>query len=127
MTAMPVPSEDREQITVVEWLRWHRVRAFHVPNEGRHKVQYRKKQAALGVEPGVPDLVIIDPPPLVVGCVGAVIEMKRRRGGVVRKTQRQWLKWFEERRWVAAVCRGSDEAIGQLESWGYHKYRRKHT
>jgi hypothetical protein len=57
-------------------------------------------------------LVIIESP-------GAVIEMKRKKGGVVSDDQQFWLNALSIRGWQVAVCRGIDEAIEQLKYWGY--------
>ena len=103
------------------WLDWNRINWFHCANEGMHKVQYRKKMSRLGVKPGMPDIVIIDPPPNVLAAPGAVIELKRIKGGKVSDGQLAWLSIFKQRGWAWAVCMGADEALGMLEKWGYGK------
>ncbi|HEY8417043.1 MAG TPA: VRR-NUC domain-containing protein [Limnochordales bacterium] len=118
-TAHWVPTEDQEQRVVVEWLRWHGILFAHVPNGG-----YRRRVEAaifrgLGVQPGVPDLLIFDPPPAEPGRPGAALELKRRRGGRATQAQLQWLAELARRGWAVAVCRGAEEAIAQLEAWGY--------
>ncbi len=104
-------------MVVVKALDRARIKFFHVPNERRDE-STRIALSSSGVKPGVPDLVIIDPPPGV-DAVGAVIEMKRREGGKVSRVQEQWLDWFEERGWVVAVCEGAAAALDQLRTWGY--------
>ena len=121
----PLPTEAEEQRTVAAWLDWHQICWFHPANETgtAHGYGLRVRMKQQGVKPGVPDIVIIDPPnesrnPYI---RGAVIEMKRRKGGVLTDTQNAWINAFGSRHWLAAVCNGSDEAIAQLVSWGYGK------
>lgn len=117
------PPEEHVQRTVADWLDRHGVRWFHPPNEGRHKAQYRRKLAALGLKPGVPDVMIVDPPPNVPGAVGTAIELKRKQGGQVSQEQREWLEALEARGWYCAVCKGIDEALELLERLGYGQRR----
>ena len=113
------PPEEAEQLALVQWLELHKIKYTHVPNEGKHKVQYRAKQKRLGVKPGIPDLLIFDRPPACPDNVGAAIELKRRKGGTVSSEQTAWLTILQERGWAVAVCKGATEAIEFLESLGY--------
>lgn len=117
------PPEEEEQIALVQWLRLHKIAFAHTPNEGKHKVQYRAKQARLGVQPGVPDLLIFDRPPYYPERVGAAIELKRRKGGRVSDAQVEWLDKLSDRGWAVAVCNGATEAIECLESLGYGRVK----
>lgn len=114
----PIPTEEQEHMTLVEWLELNKINFFHVPNEGRHKVQYRVKQKRMGVKAGVPDLILVDPPPDK-SHVGTAIELKRQKGGRVTPDQAKWLDILRERGWAVAVCRGAGEAIDFLKSLGY--------
>lgn len=113
------PPEELVQLTVADWLDRHGIQWCHVPNEGRHKAQYRRKQARLGLKAGVPDVLIFDPPPARPDAVGTAIELKRRIGGTVSKAQQEWLDALRARGWVAEVCQGVNEALGFLETMGY--------
>ena len=73
----------------------------------------------IGVKAGIPDLVILSPPPNFPLCRGAVIEMKRRKGSSVSEAQKVWLQYFADYDWATCVANGADEAIRQLEEWGY--------
>ena len=117
------PSEETVLRTVAQWLDMHGILWCHVPNEGLHKPQYRRKMAALGLKPGVPDILIFDLPPEVPEARGVAIELKRAKGGRVSKAQREWLDALEGRGWVCAVCEGIDEAVGLLERLGYGQRR----
>lgn len=115
-----IPSEAREQQTVAMWLDYHKICWFHPANETgiAHGYGLRRKMAQAGVKPGVPDIIIIDPPPRS-AVRGAVIEMKRRKGATVQASQRTWLACFGSRQWLTAICYGADSAIAQLAAWGY--------
>lgn len=116
-----IPTEEQEMQTVCAWLDLHKICYFHPHNEGMHKVQYRAKMARLGVKPGVPDLIIIDRPSMRLDVRGAVIELKRRKGGVLSPNQDEWLIKFGIRGWLNEVCYGAADAIKTLENWGYGK------
>jgi len=73
----------------------------------------------MGVKAGVPDIIIIDPPPAFRDCVGTVIELKRGKGGKLSEEQAAWLLKFAGRHWLTAVCFGVDQAIEKLEKAGY--------
>lgn len=118
------PPEEHVQRTVAQWLDLHGVLWCHVPNEGRHKPQYRAKMAALGLKPGVPDILIFDLPPEVPDARGVAIELKRAKGGRVSKAQQEWLEELGGRGWVCAVCKGIDEALELLQGLGYGQRRR---
>lgn len=57
--------EEKLHMACVEWFNinypFPDFIAFHVPNEGRHKPQYRAKLRKLGVRSGIPDLLICTP------------------------------------------------------------------
>src|SRR5690606_26095742 len=97
MTVDIITTEEQEQRALVQWLELHKIRYTHVPNEGKHKVQYRAKQKRLGVKPGVPDILIFDRPPLYPENVGVAIELKRQKGGRVTPEQTAWLEHLKAR------------------------------
>ena len=115
-----IPYEDEEQIIVAQWLVWNGIRFHHAQNEGDHKVQYRKKQHALGVFPGFPDLFIPETPPLAPRYKGCFIEMKRQVGGTVSADQEEWMELLEDLGYKTAVCKGAKEAIPLLRTLGYN-------
>ncbi|MDE2099041.1 MAG: VRR-NUC domain-containing protein [Patescibacteria group bacterium] len=122
MPSHTLPTEEQEQRTLVEWLDWHRICYAHPANESKRSAIQGARLKAIGMSPGLPDLLLFDPPPLYTHMYrGAAIELKRRKGGRVSETQRDWLERLRLRGWAVAVCEGADAAIAQLESWGYGK------
>lgn len=139
------PQEDDEQAVVVEWLTANRIHFFAVPN-GQKRTKYEQRQAKrLGMQPGVPDLIITDRP----NCAGAecpaeklahppheihhdptrcplrapgvAIEMKRQKPArsEVSAEQSEWIAHLFARGWITRVCYGANEAITLLESLGF--------
>lgn len=123
--APPCPTEADEQKVVAAYLDRIGVRYCHVPNgslaAGSSKGRFAKlaKMKAMGQKPGVPDLLIFDPPPADKGKIGAAIEMKRRKGGKVEPEQHEWLDALDTRKWACAIAHGAEEAIKTLTLWGY--------
>ena len=108
------PLEEEEQKVIAEYLdytvggrNW-----CHVPNEGKHKPQYRAKQQRLGLKSGVPDILIFKAPE---EYNGVAIEMKRQKGGRVSENQKNWLQSLKENGWLTTVAKGADEAINFLK------------
>ena len=106
------PYEEDEQIKLAQYLDMKNYCWCHVPNEGKHKIQYYAKQKRLGVKKGVPDNFIFD---VIDGYKGIAIELKRKKGGRVSKEQKEWLNKLQNRGWLTRVCKGADEAIDWLE------------
>lgn len=120
LSAKHHPHEQAEQETLAAWLDLHGIRWFHVPNEGKKAVAYHAKMKRQGLKSGVPDVIILDPPPMhPADFVGAAIELKRVKGGSLSPEQRFWLAELELRRWKATCCKGAGAAIEWLESLGY--------
>lgn len=114
-----IPTEDQEQIVLAQWLDMHNINYFHVPNGGNRNIITATKLKSHGVKPGVPDIIIVDPPPNNPENVGLVIELKRRKGGKVSPEQTMWLDVFRTRGWIVSVCRGAGQAIDLLQELGY--------
>lgn len=108
--------EELIHFAVVEHLRAAGVRFFHVPNGSRATHAYRAKLWKLGLSPGVPDLMIVDPPRG--GGPGAGLELKAPKGRASDE-QKQWLADLRSRGWATAIVYGLDEALAQLRAWGY--------
>lgn len=110
-----IPTEEEEQMKLAEYLDMKGYCWFHCPNEGKHKPQYRAKQAKLGLKAGVPDIIILDVPEDDNCHRGVAIELKRKKGGKVTEEQNKWLGKLGCYHWIIKVAYGADEAIDWLE------------
>lgn len=115
-------TEHAIQATAVALLRKRGVTFFAVPNGGLRSKATAAKLWREGVQAGVPDLVVLDPPPKSVGqYVGLAIEVKTQSG---RPTPQQveWMHQFAARRWAARIAYGLAELLGVLHELGYLEY-----
>lgn len=117
---IPCPHESVEQT----WLfRWAQVMSLthpelkllhHIPNGGsRNKIEAAKLKAQ-GVRAGVPDICL----PVPSGEYhGLYIELKKRDGGHVSDSQKEWLSALKGLGYRAEVCKGFDEAVAVIEEY----------
>lgn len=110
-------TEDEIHVRIVGELATAGVAFFHVANERRTSQREGAKLKRMGVSPGVPDIVIVTPPPCG-GYVAAALELKRE-GGRPTKEQLHWLGVMRSAEWATAVVYGLDDARRQLTEWGY--------
>jgi len=99
---------------------------FAVPNEGKHKIQYRMHQKAMGLKAGVPDLVLPYPKKKIINISpeyhALFIEMKSRdTKGSVSKHQKKWIAYLSEQGYKVEVCWSADEAIKAIETYIFGK------
>ena len=111
-------SEEEEQKALAIFLDMKNLVWCHVPNGGQRNKIVAYKLKLQGVKAGVPDVLIFTPPKKV-ECRGVAIELKRTKGGVVSKSQKEWMEKLTECGWVVEVCNGSGQAIDFLLSIGY--------
>lgn len=115
--ASPVPLESNEQQTLVAWAKrheeeWPELRMlYHIPNEGKRSRKTGTRLKAEGLKNGVPDICL---PVARGGHHGLYIELKRREDSKVTKEQLEWIADLVAQGYVAAVCRGCDEAISLI-------------
>jgi hypothetical protein len=104
---------------------------FHSPNEGRCSPRMASRRKAMGVNAGVPDLIMIRPPTRVLvdikvagtlvgtrNAVAAALELKSETGRLT-PAQKLWLANAAANGWAVAVTKGLDAALAQLRTWGY--------
>lgn len=111
-------TESAAQARVIAWadaqgddrLAW----LFHVPNGGHRSAKTGAQMQREGVRPGVPDLLLLIP---CGGYHGLAIELKRRKGGRLRASQRAWLASLGQHGYRAEVARGADHAIAILTDY----------
>jgi len=128
---MPVPTEAQEQATLVEWLtlkRWLFTATAQATPAGRMTAAGWKpafgtlrKNKALGVRKGFPDLCVVTPSGQV-----AFIEMKRKNGvfSDISTEQLEWLNALNGFGVPSVVCCGAAEAMDfcmalQSENWSW--------
>lgn len=104
-----IPSEHEEQREVVKWFRqtYSPVRIFAIPNGGARSITTAAKLKVEGVSAGVPDLYI--------PAWKLWVEMKRVKGGVVDKSQKDWHDYLTSIGDTVIVCRGAEEAKIMIE------------
>lgn len=118
--ASPVPTESNEQQTLFAWAKAmsgkypELAMLYHIPNEGKRSVRTGARLKAEGLRAGVPDICLPVPRN---GHHGLYIELKRRRNSRVTQEQMQWIGDLAAQGYVAAVCRGCDEAISLIQSY----------
>ena len=108
-------TEEQECITLVSYLdllvNQGKVLCYsHIPNSTFTRswpVKARNKR--LGVHAGVPDYVIVMPNKTI------FIEMKRDKGGVVSKPQKEWIEALNNGCTEAYVCKGAEQAIDLIQ------------
>ena len=120
---MPIadPLEVSEQIAVISYLDACRptVLYFHVPNERKCSAREGAKLKAMGQRRGVPDIIIVTPPPAVPGSHGGYVEMKRRDGGQRSAFQLAWDRALRAAGWHGGFASGAAEAVQMLRALGY--------
>ena len=93
----PVPSEHSEQARVISWSQSPHVRRlypeaqnlFAVPNGSKRDAATASLLKAEGVQPGIPDLLLLCPRGQY---HGLALEMKKRTGGRLSEHQMVWIE-----------------------------------
>jgi hypothetical protein len=106
--------EDEAQRALMQWLQIQHPAAYawtiHVPNGGRRGAAEAGIFKALGVKPGVPDVLCFAP---IGGFVGLAVEMKRP--GATRSSisdeQRYWIERLRKAGWRAEAAPGFPHAL----------------
>lgn len=115
------PLEAKEQKFLFQWaenmsvLKWPELRLmYHVPNGGSRNSIEAANLKAQGVKPGVPDVFL---PVARKGFHGLYIEMKRRRGGILSKHQKEYIEALKEQGYRVEVCKGFHAAADVIEDY----------
>lgn len=107
-----IPSEDAEQIAVVQELEARGIPCWHTNNEiWTSSWKQKQRSRDMGVQSGIPDLFVCFPGQLV------GIEMKRKLGGTVSKNQKKWAYIIEQCNIPVWVAHGYDEAMEVVEKY----------
>jgi len=110
-----IPSEHYEQAVLVSWFRrsYAGVRIFAIPNGGARSITTAAALKVEGVSAGVPDLCV--------PAWGLWIEMKRVKGGVVSKEQKDWIEYLKSVGQRVIVGKGAENAKTQIKE--HHEKR----
>jgi hypothetical protein len=107
-------TEEAIHKAVVQHLRAHANPAavwFHVANGSNAPVQYRSKLKALGLRPGVSDLICLH------NGEAFALELKREAKGRVSEHQNEFLSDWRAAGGHGVVAEGLDEALACLKAW----------
>ena len=111
-----VPLEEDEAVALANWMKLKKIPHTHVPLEGKMRVQYMKKLAAMGCSKGFPDYIVFTP--------GKVLLVELKRRVKITKTGKESISHTkispEQQDWIdtancydyceAKVCYGWNEA-----------------
>lgn len=111
MTTEQVPSEDHEQMQLVQWFRrtYAGVRIFAIPNGGHRHPAVAAKLKASGTSSGVPDLFI--------PAWRLWVEMKRVKGGSLSAEQKDWIQYLESVNYRCIVGKGAEDAKAKISAF----------
>lgn len=106
-------SEEDEQKALVQYLELKGIKFTAIPNSTWTSSWTQKnKNKAMGVRPGLPDLLLIIKNNLV------FIEMKRTKNSRLSKVQKEWIAELNNCHGVNAhVCKGFDQAKEVIEEY----------
>lgn len=114
------PLERVEQARFVDWLEAQGL-LFSATAQSTYTTSWNQKRLnhSTGLRKGVPDILVIIPIERAIDGVARLIfvEMKRVKGGVVSKEQKEWvqaLRSINSNQIGAFVARGADEAIDAI-------------
>jgi hypothetical protein len=118
---MKPETEEQHQIAVMSWAekqaeegRPELALLFHIPNGGHRNRVTAIKLKAMGVKPGVSDLLL---PVARGGYHGLWIEMKKPKGRKATEDQDGWLLHMKEQGYMTGVCVGFEEAKRLIEAY----------
>ncbi|MCK9466111.1 MAG: VRR-NUC domain-containing protein [Thiopseudomonas sp.] len=120
---MTIPSEAVEQETLVAWFDKtfpaHRGRITASMNGawiggGKNKFSLISKYKRGGMRNGYPDLFL---PVARKGYHGLFIEMKRLKGSITSKEQKDWHEYLNGQGYLCVVCRGAQSAIEIIDDY----------
>ena len=110
------PSEEQEQVAVVNWLRANGVLCFHVPNGMKTNPITAARFKKMGVMAGIPDLCIV-----LDGGRVMWIEMKKVGKGKLSDVQKSVIGDFAKLDHQVYVCYGAKEAMAVCRAEGIVK------
>ncbi len=113
----PVFSEAIETMKVAHWLRFNKINFCHVPNGELRDIRVARRLKLMGVERGVSDFIIFDPPRCKQHYCGTALELKALDGKPPTEAQIKFLDMLRAHGWLATWLYGAEDAIKWLEQW----------
>lgn len=113
--------ETQVQSNYIEWVRLNRLyvevlrSCFAIPNGGSRPIKTAKTMKAEGMEPGVPDLMILSPSR---GYAGLIIETKTKYNQPSEE-QIEWLNRLARNNFYCVVC-WSTASMVDITCWFYN-------
>jgi hypothetical protein len=109
-------SESNQQEIVIKYLRLAYPDALYCASAGGMWTSdsQRIKMARTGYVKGFPDLFIYEPRG---SFFGLAIEMKKEKGGTASPEQKRWQEQLRNRGYCSYICKGSEEAIKQIDEY----------
>lgn len=115
------PTEHQEQCTVINYCDVKKLPIFAIPNANalsslnkQMAVRSMNKLKQEGLRKGVPDLFM---PIASCNYHGLFIEMKRIKGSVISKEQKEWNILLNKNGYCAVICHGSKDAIDTIDKY----------
>jgi len=109
-------SEANQQEIVIKYLRLSYPNALYCASAGGMRTSYLQaiKMKRTGYVKGFPDLFIYEPNQ---DYHGLAIEMKKEKGSVASPEQKRWQEQLRNRGYCSYICKGSEEAIKQIDEY----------
>jgi hypothetical protein len=115
------PTEFCEHLALARWLDFTGVLWAHVPNGEKRTWSTARKLKAMGVKPGVPDILIFTIPPSMPSARGVAVELKRQGMHTCTPVQMAWMSELKAAGWAVMLSAGAADAIAWLETLGYRR------
>ncbi len=124
------------QTAVITWLENRGYICFSVVNETKmlkylntiQRIRYFSEMKKSGYRKGIPDIIVLNPPPNIPISRGLVIEMKdlptknlegHKVCNCMSDEQKEWRNKFVSMQWTHMLAHGGDDAISTLIELGY--------
>lgn len=113
-----VPSESQEQKAFCQYLDFMGICHYAIPNgtflsgTPLQRAKQMNRLKSEGLKPGVPDICL-----LLDGGKSVYVEMKKQKGGVTSKEQKEWLERLRVLGFDAYVAKGCSEAIEIVQKY----------
>jgi hypothetical protein len=105
-----IATEEEEHLALIEWLDYFpdiKSYLLHIPNQGIHSLNYRKKLTKMGLKKGVSDFFLAYPTKTY---HGLWIELKRKEKFNISTEQQEWIVKMKSKGYAAYFAYGWEHA-----------------